>query len=97
MVDPAQQPDQDTDHDQDNDGWGPLGTILASIVAFVLAGLVMSPLWEQIENKDSGRRAGFAQLLEGIGQTNVALIVAAIGVVLLAVGVVGFIRARRRG
>lgn len=84
-----------TEPDEDSTLWGAIKWAASAVATFIVAGLVMTPLWAQIEGKDTGRRAGFARLLESIGQTNVALIFAAIGAICLAFGVVAFVRSRR--
>lgn len=57
-----------------------------SAVAFVIAGLCFSPLWDEVVST-GGKRRWFANLLETITPIGVAAIAAAIGVSFLIVAV----------
>ncbi|KRC61632.1 hypothetical protein ASE14_12380 [Agromyces sp. Root81] len=87
-VEPTEPQDVAGPHAEDDDEretpWGWFG---GGAIALAIAVACFTPLWDEVADGSSGRRAGFAALLGSIGPSGVAGIALVVAIVFVALGV----------
>ncbi|RXZ49325.1 hypothetical protein ESP57_10430 [Agromyces fucosus] len=81
----ASDADPSTAHDEERETpWGWFG---GGAIALTIAVACFTPLWDEVADGSSGRRAGFSALLGSIGPFGIAGIALVVAVVFVVLGV----------
>lgn len=84
---PPAAPESDSSAAPDEERETPWGWFGGGAIALVIAVACFTPLWDEVADGSSGRRAGFSVLLGSIGPFGVAGIALVVAVVFVILGV----------